>query len=405
MMRCIQRARLFAALSSALCIALSITPERAHAIDPQPDRTASSFWREAAAPGAVRAEELLTQARQQLADADAAFPMSWQQACEQMSALAVPLDLPGFARKRERVMAGMLNESLRRLTHVENAIARLESARQLAPTNPDALFALGYALERWERPGPLWSCVSQRRDAEAIAVYELLRAEHPQYQASAISFELAILYTRTLQFDRAVKSYAEGAPLALDPSALAMTLANWAEVTMLSGDVVNAVPLYERAVEAASDGRAYLLPLWGLAVALDRLGEREAAMEHLTRALRADNSSMSVLHSNGVFFEPASEIHYYEALGHEALSRMPGVNVQQALERALASWSSFFAEGGAQTRWASFARDNQQRIEQALTRLTTQANKPARKPSGTPSHRPSTPSDTRAPRARQSSSP
>lgn len=351
-----------------VCVVFMCCVGQAHAADPQPDRVSAPFWNEASDPGSRRAQELVGQARQELIAATTSFPVSWEVACKKLSALAAPLDLPGFAHKRTRVMATVLNESMQRLTHIENAIARLREAEQLAPTDPNVLHGLATALRDWERPGPLASCQTQRRDLEAIETFERLRRLHPGYRPATLAFELAILYTRTLQFDRAAQCYADGAPLELNTAQLGVLYSNWAEVTMLAGRLIEAVRLYERAIDASSNGREFLLPLWGLAVALDRLGERETALEHATRALHAEAGSMAVLHSDGVFFEPESEIHYYEGLGHEALSRMPGVDSNASLEHAAQAWRAFFATGGDQTPWAASARDNLTRIETELAR-------------------------------------
>ncbi len=350
---------------------------RTRALEPQPERVRAGFWTAVSDPDRQRADALLQQARHELllvmlstrrARIADMIPNDWEGACKKLTALAAPLDLPGFAHKRMRILASVLGESMQRATHIENAIVRLREAEELAPNNPDVLHALGLALRDWERPGPLDACSAQRRDDEAIAVFERLRRHHPQHRPAAVAYDLAILYTRTLQFERAMQCYAEAAPLEMDTAQLPVLLSNWAEVTMLAGNLMDAVRLYQRAVELSVDRREYLLPLWGMAVALDRLGERESALEHVTRALVAEGGSMAILHSDGVFFEPESEIHYYEALGHEAASRMPDADVSDALIKAAASWRTFFTTGGDQTPWAASARDNLARIEQEIER-------------------------------------
>lgn len=353
---------------AVVLVIASMVATGAHASDPNPDRTRAAFWSAVSDPERQRAEALLQQARQELTAAALAFPIGWEAACKKLTALATPLDLPGFSHKRMRVMASVLNESMQRVTHMENAIARLREAEQLAPDNPEVLHALGVALREWERPGPLDACRAQRRDEEAIAVFERLRQRHPQHRPATVAFDLAILYTRTLQFDRASQCYADGAPLEINTAQLPILFSNWAEVTMLAGHLMEAVRLYQRALDLSSERREYLLPLWGMAVALDRLGERDSALEHATRALHAEGGSMAILHSDGVFFEPESEIHYYEGLGHEALSQLPGSDTAAELEQAAQSWRAFFATGGERTPWTASARDNLTRIEAEIAR-------------------------------------
>ena len=361
---------------------LCLVPAFAEASDPKPDRSRAALWTEVADPELQRAHELTHQAGHELAEAKAAFPYSWQAACTKLAALATPLDLPGFSGHRARVLSGVLGEFMLRLTHIENAIARLAEAHRIAPRDPDALVLLAVALREWERPLSMHSCHVQHRDREAIEAYETLRREHPTFQPAQVAFDLAIVYTRDLQFDAAARCYAEGAPLEIDVDQQGVLYSNWAEVTMLSGDLVTAVRLYRRAIDLATGRSAYLLPLWGLAVALDRLGEREAALEAATRALTAEAGSMAILHADGVFFEPESEIHYYEALGHEALSRMPGNDPDAELQRAAKSWRTFFEEGGQQTPWATSANDNRQRIDNELEqRAQAKAHNATRSPS------------------------
>lgn len=340
----------------------------ARALDSQPDRVSSPFWSAISDPETQRAHALLQQAHSELVAAGG-LRIGWAEACRQLTAMAAPLDLPGFARQRARVLSRTLHEVMRSLTHTENALARLNEARELAPTDPDVLLTLGSAFQQWERPGTLGRCDVQRRDADAIAVLERLRGLHPNYRPADVAFKLAVLYTRQQLFAQAAQYYAAGAPFELDMEQHSIVLSNWAEVTMLGGNLVDAVHLYQRAIAAASGGREYLLPLWGLAVALDRLGEREAALEHAARVIQADQGSMDVLRSANVFFEPESEIHYYEALGYEARARFPEANVTDELQHAAQSWQGFFATGGSETTWANSARDNLTRIEAELARI------------------------------------
>jgi len=364
-----------------------VVTTQVRAFDAQPDRVASPFWSAISDPEAQRAQMLLKQAQSEVLAAGG-LRIGWAEACRQLTAMAAPLDLPGFARQRARVLSRNLHEAMRSLTHIENALARLNEARELAPTDPDVLLTLGSALQQWERPGALSNCDVQRRDAEAIVVLRRLRELHPNYRPATVAFELAVLYTRQQEFVQAAQYYAEGAPFELDIEQHSIVLSNWAEVTMLGGNLVDAVTLYQRAIATASGGREYLLPLWGLAVALDRLGEREAALEHAARAIQADQGSMEVLRSANVFFEPESEIHYYEALGYEARARVPHANVTDELQQATQSWQSFFATGGGDTPWANSARDNLTRIEAELTRITTKQESDSRgKPSRSSSRR------------------
>jgi tetratricopeptide (TPR) repeat protein len=134
-----------------------------------------------------------------------------------------------------------------------------------------------------------------------------------------VAFELGILYTREQDFARAEAAYARALRMRLGQNSRAKVLGNLAEVVMSQGDLERAVSLYEQALE---DGLRHerVLSLWGLAVALDRLGETSESLARARQALREDVRPMGALHQSGVFFVPAYELHYYEGLGFLALA-------------------------------------------------------------------------------------
>jgi tetratricopeptide (TPR) repeat protein len=128
-----------------------------------------------------------------------------------------------------------------------------------------------------------------------------------------------VLYTRESDFARAAEEYERALSLRLDEGSRGVVLGNLAEVTMMSGNLEEAVAYYERAIhEGSADER--LLSLWGLSVALDRLGEHGEAMEHAQKALRDDQRPMGVLKQSSVFFVPAYESHYYDGVGMLAMA-------------------------------------------------------------------------------------
>jgi tetratricopeptide (TPR) repeat protein len=254
---------------------------------PPPVHVSSAFWEAARKPEARRVETLLRQGRAQL------YP-----------ALGLGLMLGA-------------DLSAHRRAAVENAIARFERARALAPQDPEVLYLCGKALSLWERRTPSGRIEKKSRDA--IARFEALRKVDPLYEAADVAFELGILFTRESDFARAAEEYQRALSLRIDEASRGVILGNLAEVTMMSGDLEEAVTLYERAIhEGGADER--LLSLWGLAVALDRLGEHGEALERARRALRDDQRPMGVLKQSSVFFVPGYEAHYYDGLGLLALA-------------------------------------------------------------------------------------
>lgn len=324
----------------ALAVSLGVATASAHAQSGASDVRAprSEFWREVAEPRYRRSRTLLRHATTQLRRYD---------------------EQPGETGPAQR----------RAL--LEAAIHRLELALRIAPDDAEILYQLARAKQRWvkERPGG----GEERLDDEAIAIYERLRAIDPEYEPFEVAFELGVLHTRAHRFDEAAREYERAmaqAPMFDMPESMT-ALANLAEVTMLSGDVARAAQHYERAVEGARRaGATAALPLWGLAVALDRLGEHRAALDRAREALGASQGGTEILRSEGVFFEPAYEIHWYEAIGAEAIAEMEAdaQSRRDALARAVASWEAFLTQSDGESRWEEVARANLERVRAALRR-------------------------------------
>jgi tetratricopeptide (TPR) repeat protein len=253
-----------------------------------PRHVSAPFWRRAREPEAARAEALVRQGR----------------------ALLVPALRVSFLLGKDA--------SIQRRVGIENALSRFERARELTPDDPELLFLTGRALSAWQREG---GGRAEHKNAEAIESFLALRALDPWYEAETVAFELGILYTREARFREAQAEYERALRLRLEVEGDSAVLGNLAEVTMLAGDLERSVRLYERAIgEGSSDQR--LLSLWGLAVALDRLGERARAIESAQEALRSDQRPMHVLEQGGVFFVPAHERHYYRGLGFQAQAQL-----------------------------------------------------------------------------------
>jgi len=327
-------------LSAATLIvaALCAGPSRAAAEGPVHAR--SGFWQNVAHPERSRSRALLRQATR-------------------LIFLSTPPDLGlGPANPRSRVF-------------LERAIHRLEIAHRLSPDDGEILFTLASAKARWELEDA--TGVVHRLDDDAIALFERLRGVDPEYEAQQVAFELGILRTRSHQFAQAADEYERAMQLSMDAQETATTCANLAEVTMLAGDLHAAVTYYERAIELARRaGDNGELAMWGLAVALDRLGEHPYALERAREALGMRGGTTDALRDPGVFFEPAYEIHWYEALGHEAAIASQADDVARLAQRRLAllSWRSFLAEGGDSSRWADLARERAASIETSLEPTT-----------------------------------
>jgi tetratricopeptide (TPR) repeat protein len=364
------RARRVRFTAIALVLALCIQSAPVHAGSTQREGHISApLWREVGRPGHKRARALLEQALLHMREGNRQLPSDWRALCNHTLAMTFGDEglLPLAARAR--ALRELSRQALRRRAHFDSALVRLRRAAQLDPDDADVQYALGKVLMAWEQPGPAWTCSSERRDQEASDVLLALRAHHPDFMPDVVAFDLAVVLTRRSQFAQAAQAYADAIALALDGEETAVMRSNLAEVTMLSGDLEGAVAHYERALRATSGGRDYLLTLWGLAVALDRLGEHEAALAHARKAVDAEGGRMQVLRSDGVFFEPEHEIHAYEGLGHEALAARSDADRALELAAAAASYRAFIDAAGDSAVFSTAARADLDQVEAALRAL------------------------------------
>jgi len=259
----------------------------------------------------------------------------------------------------------------RRAALIESAIVRLERAVELLPEDPELRFFHARALSVFERPATTRS-PAERRDAEAIAAYALLRELDAAYEPEVVGFELGILYTRQGEYERAIAEYEQSIRYSMSEGLRAITYANLAEVLMMQGDLLASIAAYEEAIRLAqrSSGmqpRSLMLALWGASVALDRLGEHRAAIERAQQALSVGAGTMAVLRSDGVFFEPASEIHFYEGLGHMAAAELAeGRERIASLRRASRSWRRYLYLSEEGDPWRSLAERHAAEVHAVL---------------------------------------
>jgi tetratricopeptide (TPR) repeat protein len=339
-------------------------------------RVTAPFWRAVAEPGFRRSRLLLREAITDLDQAERRLPGGWQSLCRRIVTIPLAAENERIRAGRERALRQLVPAALKRRFFLDRALDRLRRAAQAAAGDPEVLFVLARALSLWEEPLPELSCTARRRDAEAIDAYRRLRRIDPGYRGDRVAFQLGILLTRTRKYALAAGEYRRAIALSLEPVHTAVAHSNLAEVTMLAGDPAGAVEHYRRAIALSRDDRDYLLARWGLSVALDRLGEHGPALQEASRAVRAGGGSLHVLRSEGVFYEPDYEVHYYEALGHEALSLEPDAIVENALDLAARSWQIFIDKAGEGSMWFDTAAAN---LENARRRLSAHRREMKRK--------------------------
>ena len=350
------------------------------------ERASAPLWSELGRPREQRARQLLRSARAHEQEANRAFPGDYRGVCRRALEGMSSGESLAAVRGRGRALRTLAHQAFHRRALLDAALARVERALALVPHDGDALYARARLLAQWEQPGPAWTCSSQRRDDDTIAAFQSLQLHHPELAPSAVAFELAVALTRNQRFAEAARAYQRAASLALDGDDSATVRSNLAEMTMLAGDLQGAVEQYERARRGSRGGRDYLLALWGLSVALERLGEHSAALEHAQKALHAEGWSAQALRSDGVFFEPPHELHFYEGLAHEALAEHHAEQADlaargRALRAAAVSYRAFLAGAGERGAFAPAAETALTRVQRTLAALPRP--KPARSPANT----------------------
>ncbi len=282
-----------------------------------------------------------------------AEPTYWARLLEPERARASRLVHEGNAQLSPALALGLLAPAglpaelaAQRSLAVEGARTRFALAKQLDPTSREARLAYADTLALLEQA------------AEAVVELTQLRALDPLYEAEQVAFQLGLLHARAGRLDTARAEYERALALHCDERPQATVLIGLAEVVMFQGDLQRALALYERAAREA-EASARVLALWGGAVALDRLGERRAALELARRALASDRAPFAALQQSGVFFVPAYEREYYEALGHLALAELDSKRDERQL--ALRAFERYVSAG--EGPFSELAREHVQALK------------------------------------------
>ncbi len=207
------------------------------------------------------------------------------------------------------------------------AKAKLERAG--AATSPDVRlrFDLGlvyFVLQEYERA------------AKVLEGALAMAPDHPAAEEAWLRLAFACGHVGDHACER--RSYVEVLRLVTEEPSRATPTLNLAETEMHLGNLREAIEGYREALRLA--GRTPSrdtapLAVWGLAVALDRSGDRVSGEKEARFARELEKSSgvRSLLRSTNVFFVPAYEIHWYEGLGASAEAR-----VEPSPAKAVALW-------------------------------------------------------------------
>jgi tetratricopeptide (TPR) repeat protein len=200
-------------------------------------------------------------------------------------------------------------------------------------------------------------------DARAIKLFETVVAVEatPQTIRAEAYSQLAEACTRLGRFDDEVRAYDAALRFESQPFARARLLANRAESYMALGDITAAVDGYREAMALLSAPiELFTLgptTLWGLAVALDRSGDLDGALESIRLARTYDPLDKN-LNGPGWFYVPDYDRFYYQALGHWSAARrasLPAARAEEYLS-AIARWQEYLDSAAPSDRWIGVAR-------------------------------------------------
>lgn len=207
-------------------------------------------------------------------------------------------------------------------------------------------------------------------DARAVKLFETVVAVDttPRTIRAEAYSQLAEAYTRLGRFGEEIRAYDAALRFEPQPFARARLLANRAESYMVLGDITAAVGGYREAMGLLSAPiELFTLgptTLWGLAVALDRSGDLDGALEAIRLARTYDPLDKN-LNGPGWFYVPDHDRFYYQALGHWSAARRATLASARAEEylSAVAHWQEYLDSAPSSDRWIGIARARLRQIE------------------------------------------
>lgn len=194
-----------------------------------------------------------------------------------------------------------------------------------------------------------------KEDARAVEAMESALDEVPDGpQAIDAYFALAICQARLGDPRKELLAYGEYLRRETDVYGRATGLSNRAEAHMVQGDLAEAIEDYRASLALKPDE---VLSHWGLAVVLDRSGDRARALAEAKIALGYDPLDAR-LNSQDVFFVPDYDKYWYEGLGAMVKASLIDDAATSVLswETAVVKWSSYLAAAPTDDRWVPIAK-------------------------------------------------
>jgi tetratricopeptide (TPR) repeat protein len=255
-----------------------------------------------------------------------------------------------------------------RFAVADQAQSLCEQAIREHPRDPAPHIVLARILTTADPDHPE-ACRPRSCERAIAELKEARRLDAAGAEAQRIAAELGLVLSRVgayedalAEYDRALKLVdPERRPSLFDDYGRSVLYGNSAETLMALGRLDAAIERYRQAEATSVQGDIeWELAEWGLGVALDRDEQIEKSRQAIQRALDVD-PTMSHLADESVFFEPAGDKRYYEALGHE---------VAGDRELALGAWRAFLSEAKS-SQYAARARTHLAELKRAPPMAST----------------------------------
>jgi len=250
----------------------------------------------------------------------------------------------GLVERAEQLLRTIAQQRDRehRFAVADQAQSLCEQAIREHPRDPAPHIVLARILTIADPDHPE-ACRPHSCERAIAELKEARRLDAGGAEAQHIASELGLVLSRVGAYEDALAEYDRALKL-VDPERRPSVFEDWgksvlygnsAETLMALGRLEPAIERYRQAEATSEQGAIeWELAEWGLGVALDRDEQIEKSRQAIQRALDID-PTMAHLADESVFFEPAGDKRFYEALGHE---------VAGDRELALAAWRAFLAE-------------------------------------------------------------
>jgi tetratricopeptide (TPR) repeat protein len=263
---------------------------------------------------------------------------------------------------------------------LEAARALLEESHAADSPDPRLRFDLGTVYR-------LLGDKQGRRDMYELAVRVLAPATENAREGDGLTAALESLVYAYAKLNRPrdeLATWRRYIPRLMDDRVRATAMMNMGEAEMRLGRVEDAVATFREVARLCSEEpnqpgvtSTYVLDLWDLAVALDRSGDPQGAMENATQAVHMNG--MAMLRSDSVFFVPDWEGLWYLALGAMAEAR-DDKDPAQAVRywmNAEDRWDKYIEQAGADGKdpWVAIAKVRRERTHRELEAAKKRAGK------------------------------